>query len=124
VRGKGKVVQQLFQVIKNKKMIVVQFSCNSNNFFFFFFNDQSLDLFFYIWALNIKLLILKKKKVVRIVRNLCKKHYSKKKITDKKMHIVSFNWYRLFYHPTLWQISGHMRLFCLYHKWEGVLKFY
>jgi hypothetical protein len=32
--------------------ILIQFLHNSN-FFFFFFYDQPLDLFFYMWALNI-----------------------------------------------------------------------
>jgi hypothetical protein len=35
-------------------MIVVQLSYNFNNFFFVFFNDQPLDLFSYMWVLNIQ----------------------------------------------------------------------
>jgi hypothetical protein len=74
---------------KKKKMIVVQLSYKSNIFFFFsvffFFNDQPLDLFFYIWALNIQWLILKK--VVRFVQKLyeiCARNITKKEKNKKK----------------------------------------
>jgi hypothetical protein len=49
---------------------------NSNYFFFY---DQPLDLFSYIWALNIQWLILKKKKLLELcksfVRNITQVEY-------------------------------------------------
>jgi hypothetical protein len=79
-----------FQVKKKKDFCTTFVQPFFIFYFYFYFYDQSLDLFSYMWVLNIQWLILKK--IVRIAQKLygiCARNITKKKKTKDEKNACS-----------------------------------